>query len=129
MTYPALKLSDKQILDILCGARRHGVTTMVHAENSDIIEWFTNNLIARGMVEPWHHGTSRPPIVEAEATNRAIALAEVIDAPMLIVHVSSEEATKHIRRAQTRGLPVYAETCPHYALLTAESMHADGFEG
>ncbi|WVQ81387.1 dihydropyrimidinase [Cryptococcus sp. DSM 104549] len=129
MTYPLLKLNDKQVLDILCGARAQGVTTMVHAENADIIEWMTANLISRGLVEPWHHGTSRPPLIEAEATNRAIALAEVVDAPMLIVHVSSREATENIRKAQTRGLPLYAETCPHYALLTADKMHAPGFEG
>ncbi|WRT69217.1 dihydropyrimidinase [Kwoniella shivajii] len=129
MTYPLLKLSDKEILDILCGARQAGVTTMVHAENADMIDWMTNNLLERGLVEPWHHGTSRPPLIESEATNRAIALAEVIDAPMLIVHVSSKEATAHIRKAQTRGLPIYAETCPHYALLTADKMHAPGFEG
>ncbi|WWC93882.1 dihydropyrimidinase [Kwoniella sp. B9012] len=129
MTYPLLKLNDRQVLDILCAARRTGVTTMVHAENADIIDWMTENLIERGMVEPWHHGTSRPPLVETEATNRAICLSEVVDAPMLIVHVSSREATAHIRKAQTRGLPIYSETCPHYALLTAEKMQAPGFEG
>lgn len=129
MTYPAMKLNDKQVLDILCAARRTGVTTMVHAENADIIDWMTANLVERGMVEPWHHGTARPPIVEDEATNRAIALAEVVDAPILIVHVSSREAAAVIRRAQTRGLPLYAETCPHYALLTGEKMQAPGFEG
>lgn len=129
MTYPLLKLNDGQILDLLCAARRTGVTTMVHAENADIIDWMSKSLVERGMVEPWHHGTSRPPIVETEATNRAITLAEIVDAPMLIVHVSSKEATAHIRKAQTRGLPLYAETCPHYALLTADKMMAPGFEG
>ncbi|KAK4689302.1 dihydropyrimidinase, partial [Tremellales sp. Uapishka_1] len=129
MTYPLMKLNDKQVLDVLCSARRSGVTTMVHAENADIIDWMTNALLERGMVEPWHHGSSRPPLVETEATNRAITLAEVVDAPMLIVHVSSKEATAHIRRAQTRQLPIYAETCPHYALLTAEKFHAPDFEG
>ncbi|ORY21035.1 dihydropyrimidinase [Naematelia encephala] len=129
MTYPLLKLNDKQVLDVLCAARRTGVTTMVHAENADIIDWMSAALVERGLVEPWHHGSSRPPLVETEATNRAIALAEVVDSPMLIVHVSSKEATAHIRNAQTRGLPLYGETCPHYALLTADKMHAPGFEG
>jgi dihydropyrimidinase len=129
MTYPLMKLDDKQMLDILSAARKQGVTTMVHAENSDIINWMTDRLLSQGLTEVWHHATSRPALVEDEATNRAIALAEVVDAPMLIVHVSAREATRAIRRAQTRGLPVYGETCPHYALLTGEKMKAPGFEG
>jgi dihydropyrimidinase len=124
-----MKLDDKQMLDILSAARQQGVTTMVHAENSDIINWMTDRLLAQGMTEVWHHASSRPALVEDEATNRAIALAEVVDAPMLIVHVSAREATQSIRKAQTRGLPIYAETCPHYALLTEEKMKAPGFEG
>lgn len=129
MTYADMALNDRQLLDILAGSRRHGLTTMVHAENHDIIEWMAERLLKQGMSEPVHHGTSRPQIVEDEATNRALALAEVVDAPMLLVHVSAKEATRAIRKAQTRGLPIYGETCPHYALLTAERMRAPGFEG
>ena len=102
---------------------------MVHAENSDCIEWFTKDLEARGMTEPWHHGTSRPPIVEAEATNRILALSELMDCPVLFVHVSVPGAIQVIRQAQTKLLSVYAETCPHYMLLTADAMRAPGFEG
>lgn len=129
MTYADMALNDRQMLDILAGSRRHGLTTMVHAENHDIIEWMAERLLKQGMSEPIHHGTSRPQLVEDEATNRALALAEVVDAPMLLVHVSAKEATMAIRKAQTRGLPIYGETCPHYALLTAERMRAPGFEG
>ena len=150
MTYAALKLNDSQILDVLAASRKYGVTTMVHCENADVyvcsaimtcfrplrllfialsIEWMTRSLESRGMTEPWHHGTSRPPIVEAEATNRALALAELMDTPMLVVHVSAPDAVRTIRRAQTRLLPVYAETCPHYALLDGTLMRRDGFEG
>ncbi|KAH8117262.1 dihydropyrimidinase [Phellopilus nigrolimitatus] len=129
MTYPALRLSDGQILDMLCSARRTGVTTMIHCENSDVIDWMSKSLAERGMTEPWHHGTSRPNIVESEATNRAIALAELMDAPMLIVHVSDPSATRTIRKAQTRLLPIYAETCPQYLLLSGDKMRAPGFEG
>lgn len=129
MTYADMALNDRQMLDILAGSRRHGLTTMVHAENHDIIEWMAERLLKQGMSEPMHHGTSRPQLVEDEATQRALALAEVIDAPMLLVHVSAKEATRAIRKAQTRGLPIYGETCPHYALLTAEKMQAPGFLG
>ncbi|KIY49958.1 Phenylhydantoinase [Fistulina hepatica ATCC 64428] len=129
MTYTGMKLNDGQILDVLLAARKHNVMTMVHCENADIIDWMTASLVARNMTEPWHHGTSRPPIVESEATHRALALAELLDTPMLIVHVSASEAVTTIRNAQTRLLPVYAETCPHYAVLDGSRMRKDGFEG
>lgn len=102
---------------------------MVHAENSDMISWMTADLAKRGMVSPWNHGTSRPPIVESEATNRVLALAELLDTPVLFVHVSAPDAFKVIREAQGRRMSVYAETCPHYLLLTGEAMRAPGFEG
>jgi dihydropyrimidinase len=67
--------------------------------------------------------------VEREATHRAIALSEVTDVPILIVHVSGREAVEQIQWAQNRGLRVYAETCPQYLYLTAENLGLDGFEG
>ncbi|BGP02763.1 Phenylhydantoinase [Rhodotorula toruloides ATCC 204091] len=128
-TYPALKLSDEEILNTFYAARQYGVTVMVHAENSDMIAWMTRDLAERGMTEPWHHGTSRPPIIESEATNRVLALSELMDCPVLFVHVSAPDAFKVIREAQTRLMSVFAETCPHYLLLTAQEMKAPGFEG
>lgn len=61
--------------------------------------------------------------------SRVVALAEVLNAPILIVHVSSAVATKVIRKAQTRLLPVYGETCPHYLLLNGDRMKLPDFEG
>ena len=112
MTYEALQLRDNQILDVLLTARQNGITTMIHAENGDILSWMTDKLEAKGLFEPKYHATSHPQLVETEATNRAITLAELIDTPMLIVHVSSPSAAEHIRAAQTRGLPLYAEVIP-----------------
>ncbi|EIM80355.1 dihydropyrimidinase [Stereum hirsutum FP-91666 SS1] len=126
MTYAALKLNDGQILDVLLAARKYGVTTMVHCENADVIDWMTKSLESRGMTQPWHHGTSRPPLVESEATHRALSLSELLDTPILIVHVSAPDAVSHIRKAQTRLLPVYAETCPHYAVLDGRAMRTGG---
>jgi dihydropyrimidinase len=68
-------------------------------------------------------------VVEREATHRAIALAELVDVPILIVHVSGREAVEQIQWAQARGLRVYAETCPQYLVLTADHLEAPGFEG
>ena len=112
MTYEALQLRDNEILDVLLTARQNSITTMIHAENGDILSWMTNKLEERGLFEPKYHATSRPQLVETEATNRAITLSELIDTPMLIVHVSSPSAAQHIRNAQTRGLPLYAEVTP-----------------
>jgi dihydropyrimidinase len=81
------------------------------------------------MTEPWHHGTSRPPLIESEATNRVLALSELMDCPVLFVHVSAPDAFKVIRGAQARLLSVYAETCPHYLLLTGAEMRKPNFEG
>ncbi|GAA6005357.1 hypothetical protein JCM10207_002950 [Rhodosporidiobolus poonsookiae] len=129
-TYPALKLNDEEILNTLFAARKYGVTVMVHAENSDMISWMVKDLVSRGMTAPWNHGTSRPPIVESEATNRVLALSELMDCPVLFVHVSAPEAFRVIREAQTRLMSVFAETCPHYLLLTGKEMRRpEPFEG
>ena len=129
MTYDDLKLDDRQTLEVLAVSRREGAMAMIHAENADCITWLTELLEASGRTAPRFHATSRPPVVEREATHRAISLAELVDTPVLIVHVSGTEAIEQIRWAQGRGLKVYAETCPQYLFLTAEDLGIDGFEG
>jgi len=130
MTYDALKLNDRQILETLSVARAEGAMVMLHAENSDCIAWLTERLLAAGHSAPRYHATSRPMLVERDATHRAIALAELIDVPILIVHVSGREAIEQIRWAQSHGLKVYGETCPQYLFLTADSLGCDdSFEG
>ncbi len=129
MTYDDLKLDDGQILDVLSVARAEGAFTMIHAENSDCISWLTKRLLAAGHTEPRFHAESRPMLVEREATHRVIALAELVEIPILIVHVSSSEAVEQIRWARGQGLNVYAETCPQYLFLTADDLGIDGYEG
>ncbi len=129
MTYDDLKLSDRQMLDVMELARREGAMVMVHAENSDSIAWLTDRLLAAGRTAPRHHAEARPAPVEREATHRAITFSELLDVPILIVHVSGAEAIEQIRWAQGRGLNIYAETCPQYLFLTAEHLGAHGFEG
>nr|WP_315525840.1 dihydropyrimidinase [uncultured Achromobacter sp.] len=125
MTYDALKLSDGQILDVLDVARTHGGMTMIHAENSDCIAWLTRRLEAAGRTAPRFHAHSRPSLVEREGAHRAIALSELIDVPILLVHISGGEAVAQIREARAKGLNVYAETCPQYILLTAADLGTD----
>lgn len=88
-----------------------------------------SRLDARGLGDPFYHAVARPQIAETEATYRAISLSELIDTPILIVHMSSKVAVKHVRKAQTRQLPVYAEACPHYLLLKSERLKSPDFEG
>lgn len=125
MTYDDLKLDDGQILDVLDVAREHGAMAMIHAENADCIEWLTRRLEAAGRTAPRYHAHARPMLVEREATHRAIALAELVDVPILVVHVSGREAVEQIRWARAHGLSVFAETCPQYLFLTAEDLGID----
>ena len=129
MTYDDMMLADGQILDVLSVARRHRGMVMIHAEGNECIAWLTDKLEQAGKTAPRYHATSRPQPVEREATHRAITLAELTDVPLLIVHVSAREAVQEIRRAQSRGLKIYGETCPQYLFLTEADLDKPGFEG
>jgi dihydropyrimidinase len=129
MTYDLLRLDDHQMLDIMALARREGALVMIHAENHDMIRWLAAKLIEHGRGAPRYHAVAHARIAEGEATHRAISLAELIDVPVLIVHVSSAEAIDAIRTAQTRGLRIYGETCPQYLFLTAADIDRPGVEG
>ncbi len=125
MTYESLRLSDRQILDVLDAVRRHGGMPMIHAENADCIAWLTERLEAAGRLAPRFHGWSRPALVEREGAHRAIAMAELVDVPVLLVHISGGQAVDQIREARAAGLNINAETCPQYLFLTAEDLGID----
>ena len=129
MTYEALKVSDYQLLDILALARREGALVMVHAENHDMIQWLAHHLVEQGHVAPRYHAVAHARVAEAEATNRAIALARLVDAPMLIVHMSEIEAIETVRQARAKGLKIFAETCPQYIALTADDLDKPDVQG
>src|ERR1043165_8063850 len=102
MTYEGLALSDMEMLNVMSVARETGALVMVHAENYDAIRFLTDRLERAGKTAPHHHAASRPIPVEREATHRAISLSEIVDVPIMIVHVSNREAMEEIRRAQQR---------------------------
>ena len=129
MTYDLLKLDDYQMLEVLWTARRDGAMVMIHAENHEVIRWLTDRLLRQGHGAPKYHAIAHARIGEGEATNRAICLAELLDVPVLIVHVSAPEAMEAIARAQARGLKIYGETCPQYLFLTAQDLDRPGAEG
>ena len=122
MTYEAMKLNDRQLLDVMMACRKLGMTTMIHSENSDMINLIIERLEQFGRTDPYYHAIARPRIAEDEASYRAISLAELVDAPILLVHMSSETAVSHVRNAQTRLLPIHAETCPHYLFLLSSAL-------
>ncbi len=129
LTYDPLRLDDRQYLAVLSAARRLGCLVTVHCENYDAIAWRSAALLAAGHVAPKYHAWSRPAVVEREATHRAIALAELVDTPVEVFHVSCPEAAEEIARAKARGVAVWGETCPQYFVLTAADMDRPGFEG
>jgi len=129
MTYDLLQLDDGQMLDILALARREGAFVMVHAENHEMIKWLTGRLLDRGLGAPRYHAVSHARLAEGEATNRAVSLSQLLDVPILLVHVSAAEAIEVIRNAQTKGLKIYGETCPQYLFLTADDIAKPGMEG
>jgi len=129
MTYEGLALADKELLEVFTCARETGALVMVHAENYDAIRFLTEQLEHSGRIAPKYHATSRPIPVEREATHRAISLAELIDVPIMIVHVSNGDAIEQIRWAQNRGLKVYGETCPQYLVLTEKDLDGLNMEG
>ena len=124
-----LYTEDQHLFEAMQIAREAGVLVLVHAENGDVIASLQAQALAAGNTAPRYHALTRPEEVEAEATNRAIRLAEVADAPLLVVHVSCAKALEEVRRAHARGRPVYAETCPQYLVFSYDELAQDGFEG
>lgn len=129
MTYDLMNLGDGGMLDILSVARDHGAITMVHAENNDMVKWMNKRLAAKGLTAPKYHAISRPQLAEEEAINRAIQLAKLVDAPLFIVHVSTEGGAEIVRREKFKGAKLYAETCPQYLALTRDDLDRPGMEG
>jgi dihydropyrimidinase len=129
LTYDPLYVDDRQLLRVLAAARRTGALVTVHCENYEAIRWRTAALVADGRTSPKYHAWSRPAVIEREATYRAIALAELVDQPIQIFHVSCPEVAEEIARARARGVKVWGETCPQYFVLSAADMDRPGFEG
>jgi len=129
MTYDPLHVDDAAMLRVLAAAKRLGTMVAVHCENHAAIKFMTEALLRAGLTAPKYHAWSRPPVVEREATCRAIALAELVDTPIQVFHISCAEVAEEIARAKARGLKVWGETCPQYLTLTADDMDRRGFEG
>jgi dihydropyrimidinase len=127
--YPGVFFSDDgAIFRAMQQTAHNGGLIMMHAENGPAIDVVAGQNFEAGNTDPYYHGTSRSPVLEGEATNRVIRLAEVAGAPVYIVHLSARDALNEVRRARDEGLPAFAETCPQYLFLSLDDM-GHGFEG
>ena len=127
MTYPLLRLDDAQMLDLLALARREHAMVSVHAENDAMLAWTARRLLERGHRAPKFHAISHPRLAEAEAVSRLIAMAALVDQPIVVFHVTTEGSMHAIQRTrQTSGQKVFAETCPQYLLLDAADLDRPG---
>ena len=130
MAYPGVfMLDDASIFRALKRTGRNGGTICMHAENGGVIDVLVKEALAAGHTAPKYHALTRPARAEAEATHRAIALAEIADVPIYIVHLSAAEALEMVTEARDRGLPAFAETCPQYLFLSYDNYEEPGFEG
>ena len=130
MAYPGvLMVDDATIFRAMRQTGNNGALVCMHAENGGVIDVLVRKALAEGKTAPIYHALTRPAAAEGEAVNRAIALSQMAGAPVYIVHVSSADALEKVSEARDRGIPVFAETCPQYLLLSVEDLGRPDFEG
>ncbi len=130
MAYPGVFLVDHgTIFKAMTSAGESGGLICMHAENGIVIDVLVKRALAEGRTAPKYHALTRPTRAEAEGVHRAIAIAEMANSPVYIVHLSCYDALKEVQAARDLGLPAYAETCPQYLFLDYSYYERDGFEG
>jgi len=113
---------EGDLFQALTLVKETGLRCSVHAESAPLVSYFTKAIRSSGRSDPMAHAESRPPIVEAIAITKLISMAEVIDVPVHIAHLSSRIGLDLVRQAQARGVPITAETCPQYLFFDKQSM-------
>ncbi|MFE3106290.1 dihydropyrimidinase [Kitasatospora indigofera] len=130
MAYPGVFYSDDgRILRAMQRGAVNGGLIMMHAENGIAIDVLVEQALAAGKTDPRYHGEVRRELLEAEATHRAIKLAQVAGSPLYVVHVSAASALAELARARDDGLNVFGETCPQYLFLSTDNLAEPDFEG
>ena len=125
----AVMVDDDTIFKAMVRASDNGALICLHAEHGHMIDVLVQQALAQGNTAPRFHASTRPPVTEAEATHRAIRMAEIAGAPVYFVHLSCTEALEQVQSARSRQNYVYAETCPHYLTLDNSMYDQEGFEG
>jgi dihydropyrimidinase len=130
MAYPGVFLvDDATIFRAMSTAGERGGLICMHAENGIVINEIIKRALAEGRTAPKYHSLTRPTIAEAEGVHRAIAIAEMAESPVYIVHLSCADALNQVRQARDRGINAFAETCPQYLFLSYDNYEEPGFEG
>ena len=129
MAYPGVFLADDAtIFRAMSAAGERGGLICMHAENGIVINEIIKRFLKDGRTAPKYHALTRPTIAEAEGVHRAIAIAEMAESPVYIVHLSCTDALNKVREARDRGIAAFAETCPQYLFHSIDD-YGDGFEG
>jgi dihydropyrimidinase len=129
MAYPGVFLADDAtIFRAMSAAGQRGGLICMHAENGIVINEIIKRFLADGRTAPKYHALTRPTIAEAEGVHRAIAIAEMAESPVYIVHLSCTDALNQVRAARDRGVPAFAETCPQYLFHSIDD-YGDDFDG
>ncbi|MBW6464077.1 MAG: dihydropyrimidinase [Dethiobacteria bacterium] len=123
------QVDDATLLRVLKKSGEAGGLVLVHAENGDVIDVLTKEMLANGQTSPLYHALSRPPQAEEEAVNRYITMAALAGAPAYIVHLSDSSALGLVAEARLQGMPIYAETCPQYLFLALDRYNEPDFGG
>jgi dihydropyrimidinase len=130
MAYPGVFLVDDGVIfKAMTAAGENGGLICMHAENGVVIDVLVKRALAEGKTAPKYHALTRPTKAEAEGVHRAIAIAEMANSPVYIVHLSCYDAMKEVQAARDLGLPAFAETCPQYLLLDYSLYEKPDFEG
>lgn len=127
MTYPAMMMNDRDLYWALKELKRLGGICGVHCENAGVIDGMIAERKAAGALSPASHPLTRPPCLEAEAVSRLLRIAQAVNCPVIIVHLSSAEALEEVELARDRGQKVYVETCPQYLLLDESVYFSENY--
>jgi len=123
------RVGDGAVLEFLQRVSSAGALACVHAENGEIIDLLQQRLSAEGRTSVKHLSVARSPEIEAESTSRVIALAELARVPVYFTNLSCAHAVERVKVARDRGQQVYAETCTHYLILSADRYEeSDGIK-
>lgn len=117
-----LRLQDGEIFQLMLIAAEHGLLTMLHAENGDVIDILVDEALRAGHTEPIWHAYTRPAWGAVEAVLRGAALAAQADAPLYVVHMNTAGGIDQLAYAREQGLKVMGETCPQYLFFTEEHL-------
>jgi dihydropyrimidinase len=124
----AIMADDETLVKSFRRCLELGAIPTVHAENGELVYQLQQDLIRQGLTGPSSHPLSRPPAVEAEAANRAIAIADVLHTPVYIVHVSCAESLDAITRARANGQRVYGEALAGHLIIDDSVYQHEDFE-